>query len=108
MGDLTTEIERELGKLVKAKYHTDFYILHSYPLAVGPSLACQIACLSNFMLSSTHWCYCSTVLAMPVCCKLAHRPAGSQAKAFMSSNDLMNWLDVQVQQADKRTGKARC
>lgn len=35
MGDLSTEIERELGKLVKAKYHTDFYILHSYPLAVS-------------------------------------------------------------------------
>lgn len=36
MGDLSTELERELGKLVKAKYHTDFYLLHSYPLAVRP------------------------------------------------------------------------
>lgn len=35
MGDLSTELERELGKLVKAKYHTDFYLLHSYPLAVS-------------------------------------------------------------------------
>lgn len=36
LGDLSTELERELGKLVKAKYHTDFYILYNYPLAVRP------------------------------------------------------------------------
>lgn len=36
LGDLSTELERELGKLVKAKYKTDFYMLHSYPLAVRP------------------------------------------------------------------------
>jgi len=35
LGDLSTELERELGKLVKAKYHTDFYMLYNYPLAVG-------------------------------------------------------------------------
>lgn len=34
LGDLSTELERELGKLVKAKYNTDFYILYNYPLAV--------------------------------------------------------------------------
>ena len=34
MGDLGTEDERVLGKLVKDKYHTDFYILYRYPLAV--------------------------------------------------------------------------
>ncbi len=34
LGDLSTELERELGKLVKAKYHTDFYMLYNYPLAV--------------------------------------------------------------------------
>ncbi len=33
-GDLTTELERELGKLVKARHKTDFYILTRYPLAV--------------------------------------------------------------------------
>ena len=33
-GDLTTELERELGRLVKQKYHTDFYVLYRYPLAV--------------------------------------------------------------------------
>ncbi len=33
-GDLTTELERELGKIVKQKYKTDFYILYKYPLEV--------------------------------------------------------------------------
>jgi aspartyl-tRNA synthetase len=33
-GDLTTEMERQLGKLVVQKYGTDFFILHRYPLAV--------------------------------------------------------------------------
>lgn len=33
-GDLSTELERELGKLVKEKYKTDFYMLYNYPLAV--------------------------------------------------------------------------
>ena len=37
MGDMTTELERELGKIVKEKYKTDFYVLYRYPLAVCPS-----------------------------------------------------------------------
>ena len=36
MGDLSTPDEKFLGKLVKQKYHTDFYILDKYPLAVRP------------------------------------------------------------------------
>ena len=36
MGDLNTEDERVLGRLVKEKHHTDFYILYRYPLAVSP------------------------------------------------------------------------
>jgi aspartyl/asparaginyl-tRNA synthetase len=35
-GDLSTETERVLGRLVKEKYKTDFYILHRYPLAARP------------------------------------------------------------------------
>ncbi|XRB18159.1 aspartate--tRNA ligase [Pseudoscourfieldia marina] len=35
-GDLNTETERVLGKLVKQKYKTDFFILHKYPLSVRP------------------------------------------------------------------------
>lgn len=35
-GDLNTELERALGKLVKAKYKTEFYMLHRYPLAIRP------------------------------------------------------------------------
>ncbi|KAJ1519622.1 hypothetical protein ONE63_004896 [Megalurothrips usitatus] len=34
--DLSTPDEKLLGKLVKAKYNTDFYILDKYPLAVRP------------------------------------------------------------------------
>jgi len=34
--DLTTANEKFLGKLVKAKYHTDFYMLDKYPLSVRP------------------------------------------------------------------------
>ncbi|MCL7038085.1 hypothetical protein MKW94_023023 [Papaver nudicaule] len=36
LGDLNTEVERRLGKLVLEKYGTEFYILHRYPLAVRP------------------------------------------------------------------------
>ncbi len=34
LGDLTTELERKLGALVKEKYKTDFYMLYKYPLGV--------------------------------------------------------------------------
>jgi aspartyl-tRNA synthetase len=34
--DFNTETERFLGKLVKEKYKTDFYILDKFPLAVRP------------------------------------------------------------------------
>ncbi|XP_050311608.1 aspartate--tRNA ligase, cytoplasmic isoform X2 [Anthonomus grandis grandis] len=34
--DLSTPVEKLLGRLVKAKYYTDFYILDKYPLAVRP------------------------------------------------------------------------
>ena len=36
LDDLSTETERTLGKLVKDKYKTDFYILHRYPLNARP------------------------------------------------------------------------
>ncbi|EFJ52967.1 hypothetical protein VOLCADRAFT_72624 [Volvox carteri f. nagariensis] len=36
LGDLNTELERALGKIVKEKYGTDFFILHRYPSAVRP------------------------------------------------------------------------
>ncbi|KAG0761956.1 hypothetical protein G6F57_006143 [Rhizopus arrhizus] len=34
--DLSTANEKFLGKLVKEKYHTDFYVLDKFPLAVRP------------------------------------------------------------------------
>lgn len=32
--DLSTENEKKLGKLVKEKYSTDFYIMYRYPMEV--------------------------------------------------------------------------
>lgn len=34
--DLSSEVERHLGRLIKAKYDTDFYILDKFPLAIRP------------------------------------------------------------------------
>ena len=34
--DLSTETERVLGRLVKEKYHTDFFMLDKFPAAVRP------------------------------------------------------------------------
>ena len=34
MADLSTEMERRLGAIVRKKFATDFYILHKYPLEV--------------------------------------------------------------------------
>ena len=34
--DLSTESEKALGKLVKEKYETDFYMLYGYPAAARP------------------------------------------------------------------------
>ncbi|KAL5196864.1 hypothetical protein ABZP36_000376 [Zizania latifolia] len=36
MSDLNTEAEKKLGRLVKEKYGTEFFILYRYPLAVRP------------------------------------------------------------------------
>ena len=35
-GDLNTELERALGKIIKERYNTDFYMLHRYPSAIRP------------------------------------------------------------------------
>ena len=36
LDDLSTENEKALGRLVKEKYDTDFYMLYGYPAAVRP------------------------------------------------------------------------
>ncbi|KAJ3691240.1 hypothetical protein LUZ61_020404 [Rhynchospora tenuis] len=36
MGDLNTEAEKKLGKLVSDKYNTDFFILTKFPLRIRP------------------------------------------------------------------------
>ena len=33
--DLSTENEKKLGRLVKEKYGTDFYIMYRYPMEVA-------------------------------------------------------------------------
>ena len=34
--DLSTETEKALGRLVKEKYDTDFYMLYGYPVSARP------------------------------------------------------------------------
>jgi aspartyl/asparaginyl-tRNA synthetase len=36
LDDLSTESEKALGRLVKEKYDTDFYMLYGYPAAIRP------------------------------------------------------------------------
>ncbi|KAJ7070978.1 hypothetical protein C8F01DRAFT_1108564 [Mycena amicta] len=36
LDDINTENERRLGRLVKAKYHTDYFIIDKFPLALRP------------------------------------------------------------------------
>ena len=36
LDDLTTEAEKFLGKLVREKYDTDFYMLYGYPVNARP------------------------------------------------------------------------
>ena len=36
LDDLSTETEKALGKLVKERYDTDFYMLYGYPAEVRP------------------------------------------------------------------------
>jgi len=36
LGDIDTPTEKRLGRLVKAKYNTDFYFLEKYPMAFRP------------------------------------------------------------------------
>lgn len=33
---ISTPMEKQLGRLVKEKYNTDFYILDKFPLAIRP------------------------------------------------------------------------
>lgn len=60
MGDMTTELERELGKIVKEKYKTDFYVLYRYPLAVCPSALLsadshQRTCMQLYLVLMASW-----------------------------------------------------
>lgn len=34
--DLSTEVEKELGKIVKEKYNSDFYVVYNYPKSCRP------------------------------------------------------------------------
>lgn len=50
--DLSTENEKKLGDLVKAKYHTDFYFMDKYPLDVRPFYT--MPCPDNPKLSNSY------------------------------------------------------
>ncbi|KQJ86708.1 aspartate--tRNA ligase 2, cytoplasmic [Brachypodium distachyon] len=51
MGDLNTEAEKKLGRLVREKYDTDFFILYQYPLAVRPFYT--MPCYENPLYSNS-------------------------------------------------------
>jgi hypothetical protein len=53
-GDLNTELERTLGRIVKDKYGTDFYILHRYPMAVSGCCCCNAYLLTALLLFVPH------------------------------------------------------
>ena len=36
LDDMSSRAEKLLGRIVKAKYHTDFYILDKFPLTIRP------------------------------------------------------------------------
>ncbi|KAK8935682.1 hypothetical protein KSP39_PZI014024 [Platanthera zijinensis] len=50
-GDLNTESERTLGRLVLEKYETEFYILHRYPSTVRPFYT--MPCYDNPLYSNS-------------------------------------------------------
>lgn len=50
--DLSTENEKKLGDLVRAKYDTDFYFMDKYPLAVRPFYT--MPCPENPKLSNSY------------------------------------------------------
>jgi hypothetical protein len=58
LDDLSTENERKLGKLVKEKYNTDFFIMYKYPMDVRPRpspLPAPITSGREYELSVSSW-----------------------------------------------------
>ena len=107
MGDLNTEAERRLGALVKAKYHTDFYILYRYPLAVR--LAGQAPLLLQYehhtsltrVLSETLYCMGSCVERQVLGCK-------AEPRAVQNMHACGYALLDATRRGNVRCGKRRC
>lgn len=53
LDDLSTENERALGKLIKEKYNTDFYILDKFPLNARPFTPCPIPTTAGTLIVMT-------------------------------------------------------
>lgn len=49
--DLSTEVERKLGAIVREKYNTDFYFLHRYPKNARPFYTMPAPDDANFTCS---------------------------------------------------------
>ena len=64
--DLSTPNEKFLGRLVKAKYDTDFYILDKFPLAVRPFYTMPDP--NNPVSGKTTVYYPPEVSSMKYCC----------------------------------------
>lgn len=79
-GDLNTELERTLGKIVKEKYGTDFYILHRYPMAVSKEGAGEAAPVC----SSHAWVTYVICIKVAAYAALALHKTQTQARAIQA------------------------
>jgi nondiscriminating aspartyl-tRNA synthetase len=61
--DLSTEMERTLGKLVREKYDTDFYILDKFPSAARPFYTMPDPSDANY--SNSYGMFTTSTLCMP-------------------------------------------
>ena len=87
MGDMTTELERELGKIVKEKYKTDFYVLYRYPLAVCPPAFLSAESPSAPVHAVIHYAYGILVRRRPAApARMLHVDCGKHAGAALLHN----------------------
>lgn len=78
LADLTSELERELGQIVKKKFKTDCYALYRYPLAVRPLL--PDAEEQSLLNSSCDWALGSGLVHANI---MLLRPVGSSSNTLL-------------------------
>ena len=108
-GDLSTELERELGKLVKEKYKTDFYMLYNYPLAVcamPPLSFSLLKCFQNVVdcrlgLKLVH--FTAPLLVYVTCCLGAGCIVNPTVGCLIPTMKLLNMLKCELQNHPNHT-----